>query len=232
MPGTYAAAVVSTEEFALHEFSARLDEITWESEDTASTMPSSVLLWIAGSDSHTADTALDADPSVASHTLVADGAEQCLYQLEWAESAGITTLLDVLRDQEGMIWSAAGTAEEWTLDLLFSNRDALSAVYETCTASDIQFEITALRDLNGDQRARDLLTRCQYEALQAAYEHGYFAIPRGITLDDLADKLNISHQALSERLRRGQQALFDQTLRTVANQTEQEATTGSRVSVM
>lgn len=231
MPGTYAAAVVSTEEFALHEFSARLDGITWESEDTASTMPSSVLLWIAGSDSNTADIALNADPSVASHTLIAGGAEQCLYQLEWAESAGITTLLDVLCDREGVIWSAAGTAEEWTLDLLVPNRDALSAVYKTCTTSDIQFEITALRDLNEGQRTRVTLTRCQFEALQAAYDQGYFEIPRKLNLKDLATKLEISHQALSERLRRGHQALLDQTLRTVANQTGQGETTGPRVSV-
>lgn len=234
MTGTHAAAVVSTEGFALHDVSTCLDRITWETEDTACTTLGTMLVWFAGSDTETADTALDADPSVASHTLVTDGAERCLYRLEWAESAGITTLLDVLRNREGMIQSAAGTAGKWTLDFLFPSRDALADVYETCTASDMQIEITELHDLNGDQGTQTSLTQPQYTALHAAYEHGYFDIPREINLKELAEKLEISHQALSERLRRAQHDLLDQTIRTVGtsdeDQPEQEETTGPGIS--
>ncbi len=37
----------------------------------------------------------------------------------------------------------------------------------------------------------------------AALEHGYYDVPREASLTDLAERLDVSHQALSERLRRG-----------------------------
>ena len=233
MTGTHTAAVVSTEGFALHKLSTHLDTATWESEEIACSKPDSMLVWIAGSETETTDTVLDADPSVASQTLVSDGTERRLYRLEWAESAGIMTLLEVLRDQGGMIRSATGTAGEWTLDFLFPNRNGLSDVFETCTASGMQIEITELRELDGDQRARLSLTHPQRKALRVAYDHGYFDIPREINLESLADELGISHQALSERLRRAHQALLNQTIfsagTTGENQNEHEGTTGSHI---
>jgi len=41
------------------------------------------------------------------------------------------------------------------------------------------------------------------EALVSAVERGYFEVPRGVTLGDIADDLGISQQAASERVRRG-----------------------------
>lgn len=43
-------------------------------------------------------------------------------------------------------------------------------------------------------------------------DHGLLQRVRRVDLDDLADGLGISHQPLSERLRRGQQALIEDTL--------------------
>jgi predicted DNA binding protein len=56
------------------------------------------------------------------------------------------------------------------------------------------------------------LTDEQYEALVEAYQRGYFEVPLGITLAELAEELGVSHQALSERVRRGTGALVDDTL--------------------
>lgn len=51
------------------------------------------------------------------------------------------------------------------------------------------------------------LTPEQYETLVAAVEHGYFEIPREVSMQDLAEELGVSHQALSERLRRAYETL-------------------------
>ena len=45
-------------------------------------------------------------------------------------------------------------------------------------------------------------------ALVAAFEAGYYNIPRDVTLEELADELGISHQALSERFRRAYEGLI------------------------
>jgi predicted DNA binding protein len=56
------------------------------------------------------------------------------------------------------------------------------------------------------------MTDEQFDALAAACKRGCFDIPRGVDLDDLADELDITHQSLSERLRRGHDVLIEETL--------------------
>lgn len=51
------------------------------------------------------------------------------------------------------------------------------------------------------------LTEKQEAVLVEAIEGGYFEIPRGSTLGDIADHLSISEQAASERLRRAMASL-------------------------
>jgi predicted DNA binding protein len=66
--------------------------------------------------------------------------------------------------------------------------------------------------MEGKPSGRYGLTDQQYDALTAACEAGYFAVPRETDLDELSDDLGISHQALSERIRRGTEALVTETL--------------------
>ncbi|EMA51406.1 helix-turn-helix domain-containing protein [Halococcus thailandensis] len=56
------------------------------------------------------------------------------------------------------------------------------------------------------------LTAAQRETLLTALEEGYFAIPRDITTEGLGDRLGISDQAVSERLRRAQTTVFTSLL--------------------
>lgn len=70
----------------------------------------------------------------------------------------------------------------------------------------------SLRQLTLDgetEKPRDGLTDPQREALQTAYEMGYFEIPRTASLDDVAGELGITASSLSERLRRAQTHLVE-----------------------
>jgi predicted DNA binding protein len=58
----------------------------------------------------------------------------------------------------------------------------------------------------------DGLTDPQREALRTAYELGYFAIPRGSSLEDVASELDITPSSLSERLRRAQTHIIETTV--------------------
>jgi hypothetical protein len=60
----------------------------------------------------------------------------------------------------------------------------------------------------------DGLTDDQREALRIAYELGYFEIPRHASLEDVADRLDISASSASERLRRAQTELIEETVAT------------------
>jgi len=56
------------------------------------------------------------------------------------------------------------------------------------------------------------LTEPQQEAIAEAYRQGYYDVPREISLEELANELDISHQALSERLRRANRVLAGEQL--------------------
>lgn len=53
------------------------------------------------------------------------------------------------------------------------------------------------------ERESAALTDRQRRTLALAYEKGYFDVPRGTSLTDLATTLSVSEQAVSERIRRG-----------------------------
>ena len=56
------------------------------------------------------------------------------------------------------------------------------------------------------------LTDRQHEALRTAYELGYFDIPRRASLEDVAAELDVSASSISERLRRAQTQLIEETV--------------------
>lgn len=66
--------------------------------------------------------------------------------------------------------------------------------------------------LGGDKlkhTMRGKLTDEQLLALEVAYRMGYFRVPQDATGAEVADRLETSQSAVSERLRRAQQRLFD-----------------------
>jgi predicted DNA binding protein len=78
----------------------------------------------------------------------------------------------------------------------------------------IDFDVMNIHDLTGHSGSRVGLTDCQQMALQVAAERGYYTVPRETTADELAEEFGISHQALSERLRRAHGNLVHQILGT------------------
>lgn len=64
----------------------------------------------------------------------------------------------------------------------------------------------------------DLLTARQREVLETAFRDGYFDVPRGCTLEDLATKLDIDKSTASGILRRGENRILTQVLTGVGGQ--------------
>ncbi|MFC7142999.1 helix-turn-helix domain-containing protein [Halosimplex aquaticum] len=56
------------------------------------------------------------------------------------------------------------------------------------------------------------LTDEQFTTVKAALDRGYYKVPREATLEELANELDVSHQALSERLRRGHRTLIENVI--------------------
>jgi predicted DNA binding protein len=64
------------------------------------------------------------------------------------------------------------------------------------------------------------LSQEQREALVLALRRGYFETPSEVGLDELAEELDITRQALSNRIRRGNRNVLRKVLLTSANDFE------------
>ena len=212
MSGTVAEVRIPIDEFALAETMAAYDDLRFEIERIIAHEPDRVMpyVWISDADFERLDDRLEADESVDRFELMADVDGERLYRMGWVGQ--IRTLVQILVEEEGTILSAQGNTAGWTLRILFPERASLSRTYEFCQSNDLSLEIQSIYDIDSGRQGRFGLTDGQQDVLQAAYEHGYYRIPREITAEELAAEFGISHQAVSERLRRAHESLVESTI--------------------
>ena len=74
------------------------------------------------------------------------------------------------------------------------------------------FDVLTIREMESEPAGRFGLTDSQYRALVLAASRGYYEVPKAVTLAELAEEIGVSHQALSEQLRRGTGALVEDVL--------------------
>ena len=169
--------------------------------------------WAAGDGLERFEGTLRADDTTREVlTLEENGDEERFYRVTWEASK--PTLVDAVSDAKATILEAVSTdAGTWEMKILFPNREALSAFHEYCRDHDFEIALERVyRPENPQEQAEYGVTHKQQEALEAAYEAGYFEVPRGQTLTEVAEELDISRNAFSARLRRGHRNLLSQTL--------------------
>ena len=114
-------------------------------------------------------------------------------------------------DLGAVLLAATGWPDGWDIRMRFPDQAALAEFHNYCLDRGLSFTLNRLEHPAGS-RAGSLpqLTPAQRELVTYAHTHGYFEIPRGITLAEIADHFNISTQAASNRLRRAVANLLDQ----------------------
>lgn len=209
---TLVRGTVPAEEFALHDTLVEIPELEIECERIVQGGENIVLplLWVRKTDLDEFESALERDPTVEDVERLSEFEEEALYQMEWVDR--VRLLLNFLTNGEATILDADGRNDRWYLRVLYPDREHFSRSYEFATEHGLTFDIESIRELEGEPAGRFGLSDGQYRALVHAFERGYFEVPRKADLQDLAEELDVSHQALSERLRRGTGALVEDTL--------------------
>lgn len=206
---TIAQLGLPAEDFALDVTLAANPDIEFDIERVVAHGSDHVLplVWVIGDadDLDRVETSFEADPSIEEFELVSALDDRRVYRMDWV--ANIQLIVRILVEEEATVLNAHAREGRWTLRVLFGDREALSETYEFCEDADIALEIKTVHDLAEGEHSRFGLTEEQHEALVTATKRGYYAVPRIIGIHDLAAELGISHQALSERLRRGQENL-------------------------
>lgn len=177
-----------------------------------------VYVWARTPDFEALEAAFADDSSVSFFTLSSETADERSYRMTWTES--IDLLIHIMTNQQGTIIHAANQNNSWTLHVSFPERDALTQAQELkelAQQNDFLLAIRRIYPTDEYRSARPQLTSSQQETLVRAFKAGYFEVPKEVTLTELADTQGISHQAMSERIRRGVHHLIEQTLITDAS---------------
>jgi predicted DNA binding protein len=215
---TIVEATIPVEEFALAETLRTCAEATIECEQFVEHPDETVmpLVWVRNTSPAAFEAALDQDPTVATYTQLAGTETEWLYEMDW--QANIQLVLQFFTMEGAVILDTVGRGDGWHLRVLFPDRDDVRATTEFCETHNLSLTIESIRHLDDETDAasqgsiRAGLTTDQHEALTTAYEGGYFEVPRNANLEAIATTVGISHQALSERLRRGHATLIEETL--------------------
>lgn len=178
--------------------------------------PRRFVVWASGGDFDEFEAGLAADPTVGSHHRLADLGEHRLYRLTLSEAGQRKSGYSKVIEEDVVLLDLTFRAGELVALARLPSREALTAVREAYRERGITFRLERLYSEaeTGDGGPTDAfgVTDAQREALVRALEAGYYDVPRGTTLDPIAEELGISTTALSTRLRRGQQNLLRHTL--------------------
>jgi hypothetical protein len=209
---------IPAEEFALAETLQAVPNVAFRAERVIEAGGDTVmpLLWAHAEDRSLDETALTEalvdDPTTDNVTLLGDFDDEWLYRMQW--TGHVELLVHMITQSQATVLRASTTDSRWELRVLYPSRDDVSSTHEFCENHGLTFDVQSVHEMDVSPSGRYGLTDAQYEALVSAHEAGYFSVPREASLDDLSDDLGVSHQALSERIRRGTDVLVGEALLT------------------
>lgn len=209
---TIVSGTVPASDLALSHSLEALPKLRFELERIVTSGDEALMpmLWARGTARQEVEETLESDPTVDNVELLGDFEDEWLFRMEWI--GHVDLIVQMLTNSEATILDAVGHQDRWKLRVLYPRRSLFSKTHEFCEAHGISFDVTSIRELDEDPAGRYGLTSAQYEVLAEASRRGYFKIPREISLEELAEELDVSHQAASERLRRATDALVEDAL--------------------
>lgn len=185
--------------------------IRWEYTTTVE--DGSILLFFSvfGDDFDEFEAALDRDPTAADVRQVATFANRCVYSVRTSTDR---QLIPPKCSELGMfVFNVVSGKDGWVFRLQIPSRDALLELREYCRNQNIEFRIVRIQESDyADELAAAGLTDQQRELLFRAFYAGYFDVPRRVSQSDLADRLDVSTSAVSQRLRRAVEQLIATTI--------------------
>lgn len=166
--------------------------------------------WVSGVEEGRAADLLAADPSVVEAAKLGEDGDGELFEVRF--EGGIRRFTDAIADRGGVILRASAAHGVWTLQLRFADRDDIGEVFDDEFCQRYEATVTRLYGANDAPTSRIDLTDKQRRALSTAFDLGYYSVPRDVDLRTVGERLGISRQAVSERLRRGHELLVSDYL--------------------
>lgn len=165
-------------------------------------------LWVSDESVPTIESNFQDDPDIESFEIIDSRDGESLIRVEWAED--VDGLLQAMNANRATILEGSGQENTWRLQVRFDDHDRLSEFFQHCADLGVNLELEAIYEpaKHGPAQVEPRLSMTQRETLELALSEGYFDVPRKINLGGLAERLGVSDSAVSQRLRRGVQAVL------------------------
>ncbi|OVE85579.1 helix-turn-helix domain-containing protein [Natronolimnobius baerhuensis] len=168
--------------------------------------------WARCSDRDRLEETLAGDQTVAEFQYIDRTPEQTLVRVRHSDT-GVISAYRQWVTVGGQLLECRGTDGIWSFTMRFPDQEAFAQYYEFLEDNGVEFDLHRLAagaEVETPQPASETLTESQREALVLAFEYGFFSVPRETELSAVAAAFNISEQAVSERLRRGQARVIEE----------------------
>lgn len=157
-------------------------------------------IWVRAEELGAFERAVRSYPEVSTVERLERVEDGALYRMDWEVDS---PMIHCMQRAGARIAEAHGTVERWKLTLWLDTGDDASSLLRCCQERDVPIEVDRLQSVAAAANGEEVVTSRQREALEAAYEQGYYEKPREISQRELAGQLGISAAALGTRLRRG-----------------------------
>lgn len=189
-----------------------VETVTIEQLDASEAVPLRTICWLEHDEAAAFEEALAADRTVDDARLVVDAERGHQFEVTHRAECDGTRMYDVAVRSGGIFVTGTGKNDHWTVQFRFPDRDAFTTFREEWTGDPT---IQAIHEQETRPRARQYgISERQREILVLAAREGYFDVPRQASLAELADELDVSSQAASERIRRGLDSVVERALLT------------------
>lgn len=168
-------------------------------------------VWVTGNEHAKFERKVRRHPTVRDLEILDMVDDNGLYRIEWKGEP--TDLIEAFAKTDAVVLESRGN-ELWTFRLRFPHHDKLSDFHNFIIEHGISLHIDRTYTLAeaSDRGFRFNLSQEQREALLLALKRGYFETPSDVSLEELAEELDISAQAMSNRIRRGNERVLSATL--------------------
>lgn len=188
-------------------------EIVWEQTSDQLAGSKQMIVWVQCQDFGAFETAVAADPGTKRPEVLSEADTRRLYCVDLTDRGRETNLSKKTNDADGILERAIGTCDGWQCRVRVPDREAAAEIYRFYRSQDIEFTFHRLyEETEWIEGTGPKLTEPQRAVLLEAIECGFLEIPRDSTLDELADRLDISETAASERFRRAVKNLAQRTI--------------------
>ncbi|AGN02208.1 hypothetical protein L593_11315 [Salinarchaeum sp. Harcht-Bsk1] len=179
-------------------------------------------LWVTGASPEQFEAAVAADETIEYVKRLVEAENRTLYRVVTPDlrPAEEPLFFPLCRRHDVTVIETRRTVTGFHAKIRIPTRDGFRSFQRVLAERGATVDVRKLHTGETEQSSLSHLTEKQREALQLAYDRGYFETPKSVTLSELADEFGVAPQTLSRHLRVAVESLVERAVSSTYSQAE------------